>query len=371
MMEEWLLELALTVLTVLVGLLLVIWSGRALWKTWRGRMAEPAVERARALLIRDLAAGRITPETERAARSLSANLQMQLFTRVGRQISGRQRSLITELAGKTGLYRRAELDCGGRRWPRRLRGMDALTLLGGGAPAAAPLLRDRSPYVRAQAAEWAVEHPSPPVLSALLDLLDDPDPTVRFAGSDAVLRMGPAVVGAIAGRLAQHADAHAVHAHAVHAHAEHAHAEHAHAGTARLLQVAAGIRDPVFIQPASLLSRAEDPVVRSGAVALLGLVGGEEAVARAQETLHDVDPRVRTAAARALGNLAYWPAAPDVGKRLRDPSWDVRREAGLALRAMGAPGQLVLRRATDDEDPFAADMARMTLALPGTGEAGP
>lgn len=354
MIEERLLELSLTLLTVLVVLLLSIWSARSLWKTWRGRMAEPAVERARALLIRDLANGRITPETERAARSLSTNLQMLLFTRVGRQISGRQRSLIAELAGKTGLYRRAESDCASMRWPRRLRGVDALTLLGGGEPVAAPLLRDRSPYVRAQAAEWAVEHPSPPVLSALLDLLDDPDPTVRFAGSDAVLRMGPAVVAAIAGRLADHAGA-----------------ERTGAGTVRLLQVAAGIRDPVFIQPALRLSRVDDPVVRARAVALLGLVGGKEAVARAREMLHDGDPEARTAAARALGNLAYWPAAPDVGKRLRDPSWDVRREAGLALRAMGAPGQMVLRRATSDEDRFAADMARMTLALPGTDEPAP
>jgi hypothetical protein len=47
MMEERLLELSLIVLTVLVGLLLALWSGRALWKTWRSRVAEPAVERAR------------------------------------------------------------------------------------------------------------------------------------------------------------------------------------------------------------------------------------------------------------------------------------------------------------------------------------
>jgi bilin biosynthesis protein len=354
MIEERLLELSLIVLTVLVVLLLSIWSARALWKTWRGRMAEPAVEHARALLIRDLADGRITPETERATRALSSNLQVHLFARVGRQISGRQRSLIAELAGTTGVYRRAVSDCASMRWPRRLRGIDALTLLGGGGAAAAPLLRDRSPYVRAQAAEWAVKQPSPTVLSALLDLLDDPDPTVRFAGSDSVLRMGPAVVGAIAGRLAEHAGA-----------------EQTGTGTLRLLQVAAGVRDPVFIQPALRLSRVQDPMIRASAVSLLGLVGGEEAVARAQEMLRDGDPQVRTAAARALGNLAYWPAAPDVGKRLRDPSWDVRREAGLALRAMGAPGQMVLRRATSDEDPFAADMARMTLALPGTGESAP
>jgi HEAT repeat protein len=96
---------------------------------------------------------------------------------------------------------------------------------------------------------------------------------------------------------------------------------------------------------------------------VLGLVGGEEAVTRAGEMLGDATPGVRAASVRALGNLGYWPAAPDVGERLADHSWDVRREAGLALRAMGSPGQLVLRRVTREGDGFAADMARLTLSL--------
>lgn len=354
MIEERLLELVLAVLTVLVVLLLLAWSAHGLWKTWRRRVTEPAVERARTRLLHDLAEGLIDPETEAAVRSLSSGRQVLLLARVGRQIAGRQRSLLAQLARATGAYQRAEADCRSVSWSRRLRGAEALTLLGGGESAVTPLLRDRSVYVRAQAAEWAVEHPIPPVLEALLDLLDDPDPAARFAGADAVVRMGQDVAEAIAERLTRAA-----------------HSDSAHDGTARLLDVAAGIRDTSFIPPALRLSRVSDPRIRARAITLLGLVGGEDAVARAQELLNDETAEVRRAAVGALGNLGHWPAAPDVGGRLRDQSWEVRRKAGLALRAMGPPGELVLRRATKDDDRFAADMARLTLALPYSGGPSP
>lgn len=349
MIEERLVELVLAVVSALVVLLLAVWSAHGVWKSWRAHMDEPAVERARARLLQDLADGHIGPDTEAAVSSLALDLQMGLLARVGRQISGRQRSLLAELARTTGLYQRAEADCRSIRWSRRLRGAHVLTLLGGGEGAGISLLRDPHRYVRAQAAEWAVEHPSPTVLENLLDLLADPDPGARFAAADAVPRVGPPVVGAIAERLARTPSSGS-----------------APPGTIRLLEVAAGVRDTSFIVPALRLSRAEDPEIRARAVALLGLVGGEDAVTRAAEMLDDPMAAVRAAAVRALGNLGYWPAAPDVGARLADRSWDVRRDAGLALLAMGSPGQLVLRRATRGDDGFAADMARLTLALPDT-----
>jgi hypothetical protein len=43
----------------------------------------------------------------------------------------------------------------------------------------------------------------------------------------------------------------------------------------------------------------------------------------------------------------------------------VRREAGLALRALGAPGVLFLRRYLTDNDHFAVEMARQVRDLPG------
>jgi hypothetical protein len=44
----------------------------------------------------------------------------------------------------------------------------------------------------------------------------------------------------------------------------------------------------------------------------------------------------------------------------------VRQRAGLALKAIGAPGIITLRQALEDPDPFARDMARQVLDLPGS-----
>lgn len=347
MIEDRLIEISLWALSALVVLLVSVWSLHAVWRTWRGRTTMPAVDHARRVLLQDLIDGRISPNTEATVRSLPHNQQMMLLAHVGRQIYGRQRELLRELAISTGLYARAEEDCRSPRWPRRLRGADVLTLLGGGKDVVAPLLSDPSVHVRARAAEWAVEHPDPDVLDQLLDLFDDPEPAAQFAAADAALRVGPAVIESIADRLSRATLA-----------------EGSSQATVRLLDVAAGIRHSSFIEPALRLTSAEDPEVRSRAVALLGLIGGQSAVGRAIEMLQDPADDVRTAAVRALGNLGYWPAAAHVGARLADSSWEVRRAAGLALRAMGPPGKLVLQRATREEDRFAADMARLTLALP-------
>lgn len=350
MIEERLVELALVLLNSLVIVLLAIWATRAMWKAWRARKIDPALEGGSIRLLQDLADGHIGPDTKGAVRSMSLSMQARLIARVGRQIAGRQRALLAELAAATGLVQRAIDDCGSKRWSRRLRGAEVLTLLGGGEGAMTPLLGDPSVYVRAQAAEWAVEHPRPAVLEGLLDLLNDPDAGTRFAAADAILRVGLPVVEKISERLARTPSTGV-----------------ARPGTTRLLEVAAGLRDTSFIVPALRLSHAEAPEVRARAITLLGLIGGGGAVTRAEEMLDDPAAIARESAVRVLGDLGYWPAAPDVGARLGDRCWEVRREAGLALRAMGSPGQLMLHRATREHDPFAADMARLTLALPGTG----
>ncbi len=49
---------------------------------------------------------------------------------------------------------------------------------------------------------------------------------------------------------------------------------------------------------------------------------------------------------------------------LGDRSWDVRRQAAVALRSLGSPGALFLRQALTSADPYAADAARHMLDLP-------
>jgi hypothetical protein len=62
--------------------------------------------------------------------------------------------------------------------------------------------------------------------------------------------------------------------------------------------------------------------------------------------------------------MQHWQAGSLLSDALRDRTWRVRREAGLALRAIGAAGALFLRRALKGDDRFAADMAQQVLDLP-------
>jgi len=76
------------------------------------------------------------------------------------------------------------------------------------------------------------------------------------------------------------------------------------------------------------------------------------------------------AAARGLGRMQHWQAASQLAEGLRDSAWHVRRDAGLALRSIGAPGALFLRRSLNSDDRFAADMAQLVLDLPEAAAAG-
>jgi hypothetical protein len=62
--------------------------------------------------------------------------------------------------------------------------------------------------------------------------------------------------------------------------------------------------------------------------------------------------------------MQHWQAGSLLSECLRDSSWRVRKESALALRAIGAPGALFLRRALKGGDRFAADMAQQVLDLP-------
>jgi HEAT repeat protein len=75
---------------------------------------------------------------------------------------------------------------------------------------------------------------------------------------------------------------------------------------------------------------------------------------------------VRAAAAASLGRLGHWPAATELARMLRDPAWIVRSQSALAMRRLGSPGHLLLRRALDDRDRFASDIARQVLDMPET-----
>ncbi|HEY8581726.1 MAG TPA: HEAT repeat domain-containing protein, partial [Capillimicrobium sp.] len=255
--------------------------------------------------------------------------------------AGDARARTASLASSVGLLRRASRLCASRRWRARLRGARLFTVLGGGLDDVPALFDDRHPLVRAQAAEWASDHPRPDIVARLVAMLDDEHTLCRFTVRDSLLRIGRDAVGPLAEALDGHHGAAACEA----------------------LRLAAWMPDARFLDAALRLSGDGDATVRAPAAAVLGGIGGEAAQARLVALLADPDEQVRANAAAGLGRLEAWTAAAPLSDRLRDPSWGVRSAAAGALRRLGGPGEMLLERALRDRDPFAADMARHVLSL--------
>jgi HEAT repeat protein len=328
---------------ILLAIILGLFFAHGLWLAWYQQRYQPLLERAQATIGTVVLGDTVLPLTEYEwLRALPVRLQIRLFTHLAPSLSGAKKQQLTALARALGLLARAATRCHSQWWWRRLQGAHLFTLLGGGEHVVPVLLWDPAALVRAQAAEWTVEHPTPAVIKALLLLLGDAESLCRFAAQDALLRLGPLVAEPLVHLLSLPVGL----------------------GVETALEVAVGLADARFFSPALTLCHSATPDVRALAATLLGALGRREGVEVLTALLDDDVLEVRTAAAQALGKLRYWPAAPALATLLRDRAWDVRREVGLALRSLGPPGLLCLRRSLQDADRFAADMARHVLDLP-------
>jgi HEAT repeat protein len=308
---------------VLLILSVALICGHALGLWREQRWSWPQLIRGRAMLAATLDGPVPPPADLKWLGSLPVQLQIRLFTSILVRPTGLGRERITRVAQIIGLLSRVETLCGSPLWWRRLQGGRLFTLFGGGWEYMHTLLRDPHPLVRAQAAEWAVEHPHPGIINSLLGLLDDGHALCRVKAQDSLLRMGSVVKEPLHRYLISHPDS----------------------GVEAGLRVAVGVADQRFLPVALHLCRDASPRVRILATELMGAVGGREAVDMLTRLLNGADPEVRAAAARALGKLGHWPAATTLVALLQDRRFEVRWEAGLALQALGAPGMLWLRRA--------------------------
>lgn len=333
---------------MLAGMVLVL-LGAASRRSLRRRRLAPRIAKGRKVVGEHLA-GREVSEAQRAElRALPTAIRIRLLADPGAALSGGGRERLTVLAGELGLLAWAERRCASRRWSRRLRGLRLLTVVGGGDDWVPILLSDANREVRAAAATWSADHPDPQSVGRLLGLLGDGEPLVRFMAKNALLRIGRASVGPLAYRLSRVSGRELEGA----------------------LEVAIGLAEPRLATPALPLASDDSARVRALAATLTAAVGGAHAVATVEGLLGDPAPEVRAAAVEGLGKLGHWPSGPAIALALRDPAWEVRRQAALALRALGAPGLVLLRRTLMDEDRYARDMARQVLDLPGAPSKAP
>jgi hypothetical protein len=321
---------------------LAVFFGHAVVSNARERRWAVATARGRRALMEVVRTGRPTKADEALLRGLPTRLKVRLFTELIPSISGQGRAQLGALAREIGLVPVAERLARSRSWRDRLLGVRLLATIGGGLDIVPALLDDGHSGVRAEAVEWAGEHPTPEIVERLVGLLPATDCYGRFVVRDTLLRLRAATIGPLVRYLETHDGAAAEPA----------------------LDVAAGIAHPAFSAVALRLCHDPDAPVRARAAALAGAIGSEEAMGVLQRMVHDDDAGVRAAAAAALGRLGHWPSAAVIAPLLRDRAWIVRSQGALALRGLGSPGHLYLRRGLTDEDPFAADISRQVLDLP-------
>lgn len=312
----------------------------------RRSLADQAMRTAgRASLARLLApTGAVAEHDVASLQRLPIRIQIPLFNELSKNVAGAQKSTLRELARSLGLVTRAKRECTSRRWPRRLRGARFLAQLGEPDALVLSLLRDRHPAVRAQAAEWAGSDPTPEVVAAMLELLADPATLSRFAVQDALLRMAEPMMVPLAEYLV------------------------VREGPAALagLRVAAATGDGRFHEIALHFSHDEAPDGEAAAASaeLLAAIGGAEAAGRLVAMTSFQAERAQIAAIQGLGRMRHWPAATRLAAMLEHPRWKVRHASALALRTIGAPGVLLLRRARSGKSDAAAEIARLVLDLP-------
>lgn len=278
-----------------------------------------------------------------ALRALPNDLAIAVLHERARTVSGEALVRLQQAAAGAGITTHARRLAEDRRWWRRLRGVRLLAELQTDARIPARLLDDGHPAVRAAAAAAVSREGSPGAPARLLVMLDDPDPLCRFTAKAALIRAGSSAAGPLRAYLQE---------------------ARVPPRPVEALEVATVLCDPSFVEPALRLSAARNPRTRRAATALLARAAGEAATRRIMELLEDPDARVRAQAARGLGDLRHWPAAPALHRTTGDPAWEVRSAAAIALRRIGAPGRIYLREAVRSDDPFSADIARQVLSLP-------
>jgi hypothetical protein len=331
-----LLELALLIFAV------VVFFAHGLWLFLTEKKTLQEMAAARDSLAHLLTRATINIEEIETLRRMPRDVQVAAFLEISRNLTGTGKDRLRFIAREVLLLDRARKLCESPRWPRRLRGARLLARMDVADPIVEKLLADPNPAVRAQAAEWAAAHPSPTVISAMLSMLADPATQARFAVQDAMLRMGSIIADPLAAFLETHSGL------------------PAESG----LRVAEALSETRFLPAGLHHSASDDSGVRVAAANLLGAIGGAESAERLTNLLKDPDSPVRAAAAHGLGRMHHWQSASQLAESLRDSTWRVRREAGFALRALGAPGALFLRRALKGSDAFASDMAQQVLDLP-------
>lgn len=330
---------------VMVGMLVIAIAVHASLLRWRKRRHARLYLKARQVLYEYISdpLRPLTDEEQLLLHRLTWNEQVDILSTLARSLALDERPAVFEVARILGVVAKATRLTTSRFWPWRLKGVRVLMLLSDDRSIIPQLVADRNPEVRSAAVEWAADKPTAEMAALIAPLLDRAAPRYRFAVIDAMIRMRSSGVEPLRNLLRTSTDA---------------------ATLASALMIARYLADARFLQEALSLVQSGSAEVVCGAARVLGAIGGAECPPVLRRLLGHEDESVRAAAIRALRHLDDRDSVEEIAGRMRDSSWSVRREAALALRALGPDGSILLRQFTSSTDRFASDMAQQVLSLP-------
>lgn len=331
------------ILLVLVMLASMLW--RSVMLGLAGRRARDSRARsldaiAQAVAEGDDAQAVAVEVLKRASRSA----RMSAVFEIASVVDGQARAVVRRVADILEISRDArELLASRRAWKRAL---GARLLMALGEPPILMLLDDDDIEVQQVAIAWVAELPEAGALERLAALAGSQQPLLRFVAQDALLRIGSAAGPAVAERIEHIA----------------AHPKSRPAELVALLEVAAGLGEPMAEAQIVAQLVHSSALIRASAVRALAGLGGQAVERAVTDAIADDDARVRGEAAHALGVLGAWRSGPPVRGLLDDSDRTVRRQAAIALGRMGPVGRILLREAAKDGND-GARLAEQVLEL--------
>ena len=332
--------LALIVIGSMIALVLLVIITNGLIESHRDRLEPSLVDVREAILTAVSGEESTAAEIIGKASGFSKRYIVDVMLDLAPSVEGTSRAILVSLAERIGVVRRARKGVRSRRWSTRLYSARVLTAFGVDSEDCYPLFSDKSPEVRAQAAAWAVACTSAKAIELLIVLLDDSAGQCSFAAQDAFIRIGLRGTEPLMDALTT-ANEDVVR---------------------RILEIAVATSDDRFYAQALSLSADPSPATRALAASVLACSGHPSAGGDLVALLGDPSDDVVLAAASGLQKLSYWPGAASVEPLLDHEWWELRKQAGLTLLALGAPGEILLRVNSPGDGP-AAEMAVQALEL--------
>ena len=280
-------------------------------------------------------------EMARGLRPWGQQQRLQHILQLALSLSGESRQRLQELARALGHVDWAQDRTSSWFWWERLEGIRVLRGLGILPQEFDRLLHDHNPLVRAEAAYFVVDQPTPQRVERLVSELFGPSSRARFASQNVLPKLSSLALKPLASCL-----------------------ENPPGSPLVALQTAQLLHSPELLPGALACSRSQDPLVRAAAARLLGILGGKQVLERLRDMLAEPDALVRSAAAEGLGLLGDWHVASELAACSQDADWNTRLQASLALKRLGPPGELFLRQQVE-QDPEGEKGLMARAALQG------